>query len=208
MSSPAPVDFWFDLSSPYSYIANEWVDGLAQRHGRTVRRHAILLGATFAVAELKSPVSYPLKREYSLADFELETAPGVRLGQRNIPVAAAGAYVPGGRYPLVASAHMTIVTAKVAGVARVAACTPPIAGEIPGATIAAMHLAGADEIYLLGGVQAVAALALGTETIAPVAIRLTASAAERTGTRRLTGCRPRCAASTTTCAGRGASGRT
>ena len=101
----------------------------------------------------------------SLTDVEVETAPGVVLGQRHIPVRAAGAYVPGGRYPLTASAHMTIVTAKVAGVERVAACTPPIRGEIPAATIAAMHLAGADEIYLLGGVQAVVALALGTETI-------------------------------------------
>ena len=90
------------------------------------------------------------------------------LGQRNIPVAAAGAYIPGGRYPLVASAHMTIVTAKVAGVERVTACTPPIRGEIPAATVAAMHLAGADEIYLLGGVQAVAAMAVGTETIGKV----------------------------------------
>ncbi|GLZ15560.1 histidinol dehydrogenase [Actinomadura sp. NBRC 104425] len=104
----------------------------------------------------------------SLTDFEAETLPGVRLGQRHIPVAAAGAYVPGGRYPLTASAHMTIVTAKVAGVPRVSACTPPIRGEIPAATIAAMHLAGADEIYLLGGVQAVAALAVGTETIGRV----------------------------------------
>ncbi len=104
----------------------------------------------------------------SLHDFEVETAPGVHLGQRNIPVAAAGAYVPGGRYPLVASAHMTIVTAKVAGVERVAACTPPIAGEVPAATIAAMAFAGADEIYLLGGVQAVAALAIGTESIGRV----------------------------------------
>jgi sulfopropanediol 3-dehydrogenase len=101
----------------------------------------------------------------SLTDFEVETLPGVRLGQRHIPVQASGAYVPGGRYPLVASAHMTIVTAKVAGVPRVAACTPPIRGEIPAATVAAMHLAGVDEIYLLGGVQAVAALALGTESI-------------------------------------------
>ncbi|MDI1464123.1 histidinol dehydrogenase [Catellatospora sp. KI3] len=106
----------------------------------------------------------------SLRDFEVETAPGVLLGQRSIPVAAAGAYIPGGRYPLVASAHMTIVTAKVAGVERVAACTPPIRGEIPAATVAAMHLAGADEIYLVGGVQAVAAMALGTESIAPVAM--------------------------------------
>jgi sulfopropanediol 3-dehydrogenase len=104
----------------------------------------------------------------SLGEIEIETLPGVFLGQKHIPVAAAGAYVPGGRYPLTASAHMTIVTAKVAGVARVAACTPPIRGEIPKATIAAMHLAGADEIYLLGGVQAVTALALGTETIGKV----------------------------------------
>ena len=101
----------------------------------------------------------------SLLDIEIETAPGVHLGQKHIPITATGAYVPGGRYPLTASAHMTIVTAKVAGVPRVAACTPPIRGEVPVATIAAMHLAGADEIYLLGGVQAVVALALGTETI-------------------------------------------
>ena len=104
----------------------------------------------------------------SLLDFEVETMPGVFLGQKNIPVAVAGAYVPGGRYPLVASAHMTIVTAKVAGVERVIACTPPIEGEIPGATVTAMHFAGADEIYLLGGVQAVAAMAIGTETIGRV----------------------------------------
>lgn len=104
----------------------------------------------------------------SLRDFEVETEPGVYLGQKNIPVESAGAYVPGGRYPLVASAHMTVVTAKVAGVQRVIACTPPIRGEIPAATIAAMHMAGADEIFLLGGTQAVAAMALGTETIGRV----------------------------------------
>jgi sulfopropanediol 3-dehydrogenase len=104
----------------------------------------------------------------SITDFEMETLPGVFLGQRNLPVAAAGAYIPGGRYPLVASAHMTVVTAKVAGVPRVTACTPPIRGEIPAATVAAMHLAGADEIFLLGGVQAVTAMALGTETIGKV----------------------------------------
>jgi sulfopropanediol 3-dehydrogenase len=101
----------------------------------------------------------------SLRDFEVETEPGVRLGQKNIPVGSVGAYVPGGRYPLVASAHMTVVTAKVAGVERVTACTPPIRGEVPAATVAAMHLAGADEILLLGGTQAVAAMALGTETV-------------------------------------------
>ncbi len=104
----------------------------------------------------------------SIGEFEIETLPGVVLGQKLIPIAASGAYIPGGRYPLLASAHMTIVTAKVAGVERVAACTPPMAGETPAASIAAMSLAGADEIYLLGGVQAVAALALGTETIDPV----------------------------------------
>jgi sulfopropanediol 3-dehydrogenase len=104
----------------------------------------------------------------SLADFEVEPSPGVHLGQRHIPVQSVGAYVPGGRYPLTASAHMTIVTAKVAGVPRVIAATPPIRGEIPAATVAAMHLAGADEIYLLGGVHAVAAMSLGTETIGKV----------------------------------------
>jgi sulfopropanediol 3-dehydrogenase len=104
----------------------------------------------------------------SITDFEVETLPGVFLGQRNIPVAASGAYVPGGRYPLTASAHMTVVTAKVAGVERVAATTPPNQGSPPPVSVAAMHLAGADEIYVLGGVQAVGALALGTETIAPV----------------------------------------
>lgn len=104
----------------------------------------------------------------SLVDIEVETLPGVLLGQKHVPVQAAGAYIPGGKYPLTASAHMTIITAKVAGVPRVVACTPPIRGEIPAATIAAMKLAGADEIYLLGGVQAVAAMAVGTESIRPV----------------------------------------
>ena len=104
----------------------------------------------------------------SMHDFEIETLPGVKLGQKNLPVNAVGAYVPGGRYPLVASAHMTIVTAKVAGVQKVVAATPPIRGEIPAATIAAMHLAGADDIFLLGGVQAIAAMAKGTETIPKV----------------------------------------
>lgn len=108
------------------------------------------------------------KQLESLSDFEIETLPGVHLGQKNVPIQAVGAYIPGGKYPLLASAHMTIVTAKVAGVKRVAACTPLIKGEVPDATVAAMYLAGADEIYLLGGIQAVAALAVGTETIKPV----------------------------------------
>ncbi|MGI3786727.1 MAG: histidinol dehydrogenase, partial [Janthinobacterium lividum] len=104
----------------------------------------------------------------SMADVEVETLPGVFLGHRHVPVQSVGAYVPGGKYPLTASAHMTIVTAKTAGVPRVVACTPPIRGEIPAATVAAMHLAGADEIWILGGVQAVAAMAVGTETMSRV----------------------------------------
>ncbi|MDF9297389.1 MULTISPECIES: histidinol dehydrogenase [Geobacillus] len=104
----------------------------------------------------------------ALKDIEVETLPGVILGHKNIPVNSVGCYIPGGRYPMVASAHMSVLTAKVAGVKRVIACTPPIRGEIPAATVAAMHLAGADEIYILGGIQAMAAMALGTETIEPV----------------------------------------
>ncbi|MBT2658411.1 histidinol dehydrogenase [Bacillus sp. ISL-18] len=104
----------------------------------------------------------------ALREIEVETLPGVILGHKNIPVGSVGCYIPGGRYPMVASAHMSVLTAKVAGVNRVIACTPPINGEIPAATIAAMSLAGADEIYILGGVQALAAMALGTETIEPV----------------------------------------
>jgi sulfopropanediol 3-dehydrogenase len=104
----------------------------------------------------------------ALRDIEVETLPGIRLGHKNIPVNSVGCYVPGGRYPMVASAHMSVLTAKVAGVKRVAACTPPLNGIPPAATVAAMALAGADEIYLLGGIQAVAAMGLGTQTIAPV----------------------------------------
>jgi sulfopropanediol 3-dehydrogenase len=94
--------------------------------------------------------------------------PGVILGHKNIPVNSVGCYVPGGRYAMVASAHMSVVTAKVAGVKRVVACTPPMQGKPPAATVAAMALGGADEINILGGVQAMAAMALGTESIAPV----------------------------------------
>jgi sulfopropanediol 3-dehydrogenase len=111
--------------------------------------------------------NFAQKQRKSIKDIEVQTLPGVFLGHKNIPVESVGCYVPGGRYPMVASAHMSVLTAKVAGVKRVIACTPPINGKIPAATVAAMHMAGADEIYLLGGVQAVAAMALGTETIAP-----------------------------------------
>jgi sulfopropanediol 3-dehydrogenase len=104
----------------------------------------------------------------ALQDIEVETLPGVFLGHKNIPVKRVGCYVPGGRYPMVASAHMSVLTAKTAGVEYVVACTPPINGELPAATIAAMHLGGADEIYILGGIQALAAMAYGAVGITPV----------------------------------------
>ena len=119
----------------------------------------------FAQAQVRNFAQ--IQRE-ALRDVEVETLPGVILGHKNIPVNSVGCYVPGGRYPMVASAHMSVLTAKVAGVKRVIACTPPIQGTLPAATIAAMHLGGADEIYILGGVQAIASMALGTETIQAV----------------------------------------
>ena len=119
----------------------------------------------FAQAQIRR---FAEAQKASLVDIEIETLPGIRLGHKNIPVASVGCYVPGGRYPMVASAHMSVLTAKVAGVKRVAACTPPLNGVPPAATVAAMHLAGADEIYLLGGIQAVAMMALGTGSVPPV----------------------------------------
>ncbi|TCL48667.1 sulfopropanediol 3-dehydrogenase [Raoultella planticola] len=104
----------------------------------------------------------------SMKDIEVETLPGVILGHKNIPVSAAGCYVPGGKYPLLASAHMSIITAKVAGVPRIVTCAPPFNGKPAPAIVVAQHMAGADEIYCLGGIQAVAAMAVGTESIAPV----------------------------------------
>ena len=104
----------------------------------------------------------------ALQDVEVETLPGVILGHKNLPVNSVGCYVPGGRYPMIASAHMSVLTASVAGVKRIIACTPPINGEIPRETVAAMHFGGADEIHLIGGVQAIARMALGTETMEPV----------------------------------------
>ena len=104
----------------------------------------------------------------SLRDVEVETLPGVTLGHKHLPVNAAGCYVPGGKYPLLASAHMSVITAKVAGVKRVVTCAPPYQGKLPDAIVAAQSLAGADEIYSIGGNQAVGAMALGTASIAPV----------------------------------------
>lgn len=103
-----------------------------------------------------------------LTELEIEMQPGVVLGHRNIPIDAVGCYVPGGKYPLLASAHMSVLTAKVAGCKRVATCAPPFNGKPAAAIVAAQHLAGADEIYVLGGVQAIGAMAIGTASIAPV----------------------------------------
>jgi sulfopropanediol 3-dehydrogenase len=119
----------------------------------------------FAQAQVRN---FAQKQRATMHDLEVETLPGVILGHRHIPVDSIGCYVPGGRYPMVASAHMSIVTAKVAGVKRIIACAPPFKGGPHPAIVAAMHFGGADDIYVLGGVQAVAAMALGTETIAPV----------------------------------------
>jgi sulfopropanediol 3-dehydrogenase len=119
----------------------------------------------FAQAQVRN---FAHKQKNTMRDLEVETLPGVVLGHKHIPVNSIGCYVPGGRYPMVASAHMSIVTARVAGVKRIIACAPPFKGGPHPAIVAAMHFGGADEIYVLGGVQAVAAMALGTETIAPV----------------------------------------
>jgi len=104
----------------------------------------------------------------SMLDIEVETLPGVILGHKNIPVQSVGCYVPGGKFPMVASAHMSVATASVAGVPRIVACTPPFKGKPNPAVIAAMHLGGAHEIHVLGGIQAIGAMALGTESMAPV----------------------------------------
>jgi sulfopropanediol 3-dehydrogenase len=151
----------FDHYAPESFLLDE--ERIAKIVARVPRQ--VIDDILFVQEQVRTMARRQLE---SLGEFELETRPGVILGQKNVPVRAVGAYIPGGKYPLLASAHMTIVTAKVAGVERVAACTPLIKGEVPDATIAAMHLAGADEIYLLGGIQAVAAMAIGTETISPV----------------------------------------
>ncbi|MCT8159507.1 histidinol dehydrogenase [Pseudoruegeria sp. SHC-113] len=113
-------------------------------------------------------VNFAKAQRASMVDIEVETLPGVILGHKNIPVQSVGCYVPGGKFPMVASAHMSVATAKVAGVPRIVACTPPFNGEPNPAVIAAMHLGGADEIYVLGGIQAVGAMAIGTESMEPV----------------------------------------
>lgn len=119
----------------------------------------------FAQAQIRR---FAEAQKASMRDIEIETLPGVILGHRNIPVQSVGCYVPGGKFPMVASAHMSVLTASVAGVPRIVASAPPQKGEPHPAIVAAMHKAGAHEIYVLGGMQAVGAMALGTETIKPV----------------------------------------
>ena len=119
----------------------------------------------FAQTQIRN---FALAQRDCLKDLEIETLPGVVLGHRNVPVESVGCYIPGGRYPMVASAHMSVVTAKAAGVKRVISCAPPFGGKPHPAIVAAMHLGGADEIYAFGGVQAIGAMALGTEELAPV----------------------------------------
>ena len=125
----------------------------------------VLEDIRFAQTQIRN---FALAQRAALRDVEVETVPGVVLGHKNIPVGSVGCYVPGGRYPMVASAHMSVVTAKAAGVPRVVAAAPPFGGKPHPAIVAAMHLGGADEIFALGGVQAVAAMALGTESIQAV----------------------------------------
>ena len=119
----------------------------------------------FAQAQVKN---FARAQRDSMLDIEIETLPGVILGHRNLPVQSVGCYVPAGKFPMVASAHMSVATASVAGVPRIVACTSPFQGKPNPAVITAMHLGGAHEIHVLGGIQAIGAMALGTETIAPV----------------------------------------
>ena len=119
----------------------------------------------FAQAQIRT---FAEAQRASMTDIEVETLPGVILGHKNIPVQSVGCYVPGGKFPMVASAHMSVLTASVAGVPRIVASAPPVGGAPHPAIVAAMHLGGAHEIYVLGGIQAVGAMALGTETIQSV----------------------------------------
>jgi len=121
----------------------------------------------FAQAQIRN---FAEQQRQSIRDIEVETMPGVILGHKNIPIGSAGCYVPGGKYPLLASAHMSVLTAKVAGVTRVVTCAPPFHQKPAPAIVAAQHLAGADEIYCLGGIQAIGAMAIGTPKMAPVDI--------------------------------------
>jgi sulfopropanediol 3-dehydrogenase len=151
----------FDKWSPTSFRLS--AAQIEKAIGQVAKRD--LEDIRFAQAQVRG---FAQKQRESMQDLEVETLPGVILGHRHIPVSSIGCYVPGGRYPMVASAHMSIVTAKVAGVPRIIACAPPFRGGPHPAIVAAMHFGGADEIYVLGGVQAVAMMALGTGSVAPV----------------------------------------
>ena len=151
----------FDKWSPASFKLS--AQEIERAIGQVAKRD--LEDIKFAQAQVRN---FAQKQKETLRDLEVETLPGVILGHKHIPVNSIGCYVPGGRYPMVASAHMSIVTARVAGVGRIIACAPPHRGGPHPAIVAAMHFGGADEIYVLGGVQAVAAMALGTETIGAV----------------------------------------
>ena len=151
----------FDNYSPASFrLSAEEVEACVARIPEQT-----LEDIKFAQAQVRN---FAQIQRAALKDVEVETFPGVVLGHKNIPVSSVGCYVPGGRYPMVASAHMSVVTAKVAGVKRIIACAPPHNGKPHDAIVTAMHLGGADEIYCLGGVQAVGAMALGTDAISPI----------------------------------------
>jgi sulfopropanediol 3-dehydrogenase len=149
----------FDNWSPPSFKLS--ASEIDRAIGRVAKRD--LDDIAFAQAQVRG---FAERQKATLVDLEVETLPGVVLGHKHIPVTSVGCYVPGGRYPMIASAHMSIVTARVAGVKRITACAPPHRGGPHPAIVAAMHLGGADEIYVLGGVQAVAAMAIGTDTMA------------------------------------------
>ncbi|WP_037311600.1 histidinol dehydrogenase [Ruegeria halocynthiae] len=151
----------FDNYSPASFrLCQQEIDDLiAQLSDRE------LADIKFAQEQVRN---FAQAQRDSMLDIEVETLPGVILGHKNIPVQSVGCYVPGGKFPMVASAHMSVATASVAGVPRIIACTPPFNGKPNPAVIAAMYLGGAHEIYVMGGIQAIGAMALGTETIDPV----------------------------------------
>jgi sulfopropanediol 3-dehydrogenase len=153
----------FDKWSPPSFrLSEQDIEGcLSQLSTRTID------DIKFAQAQVRN---FAQAQRTSIKDVEVETLPGIVLGHKNMPVDSVGCYVPGGKYPLVASAHMSVVTAKVAGVPRVIAASPPYKGKPSPAVVAAMHLAGADEIYCMGGVQAIAAMAVGTKSIPRVSM--------------------------------------
>ncbi|MFM8665763.1 MAG: histidinol dehydrogenase [Betaproteobacteria bacterium] len=151
----------FDHWDPADFLLSQ--DAIAQAMGRLSARE--LEDIRFAQAQIRR---FAEIQRQSMQDVEVETRPGVVLGHKHIPVNNVGCYIPGGKYPLIASAHMSVLTAKVAGVPRVIATAPPYQGQPHPAIVAAMHMAGADEILVLGGVQAVAAMAIGTGSIKPV----------------------------------------